>query len=66
MSGNLNNRVARLEEGGHGKGRKKFIFLNGDETEEAALKVRGIDPTDHDSVTFVRWITPIKRSPGGV
>ena len=53
--GNLYRRVDRLEKEGHGKGNSLLVWKDKGESKEAAIKRRGFEPTEHDTVHFVGW-----------
>ena len=59
MSGNLNNRVTRLEKEGHGEGRTLMVWGEIGESRKAAMQrfsmSRGIEPGENDRVIFVGW-----------
>ena len=55
MPSKLNNRVSRLEKEGHSGGRTFMVWVDAGESKEAAIKRRGIEPTEHDTVLLVGW-----------
>ena len=61
MTGNLDRRVARLEnESGEGA-RFLVVYQGGGESREEAIKRAGIGPVDNDTILI---ITRIPRDPG--
>ena len=56
MPSKLNNRVSRLEKAGHGEGRFLIAWVEQGESHEDAIKRRGLEPGEDDTVLLVGWI----------
>jgi hypothetical protein len=56
MPSKLNNRVSRLEKDGHSGGRTFMVWVDTGESTEDAIKRRGVEPGEDDTVLLVGWV----------